>query len=363
VPGPKANELEVSIFGPGYGESILIHIGNKSWIVVDSCVDESKQPAPLKYLKSIGVDVKTDVKLIVVTHWHDDHIRGISNVFRECETASVVFSAALTPKEFFTLAETYKSIPSLASTGIQEFSNIISMLGRKKDSFKFAAADRILYRQEATIDGGKKTIQVSSLSPSDMNIERSFHQISKMIPKDGEKKLRLPSLNPNNVAVALWVQIGDERILLGSDLECDNSDTGNWTVIVNSSLLIDSKAFVFKVAHHGSPTSYNPMVWNRVLGPNVHAMLTPFVNGPHKLPSDDDLNRIAGFTKNIFVTSRPARRKYRHPDNAVQKRLEEMASNLFVENGNFGHVKLRKEIDSNREPEVELDGAAFQFSR
>ena len=40
VDPPASDVFEVSIFGPGKGESIVVHIGNGRWIVVDSCRDQ-----------------------------------------------------------------------------------------------------------------------------------------------------------------------------------------------------------------------------------------------------------------------------------------------------------------------------------
>ena len=33
---PQANEVELSLAGPGYGECVLIHVGNNTWVIVDS---------------------------------------------------------------------------------------------------------------------------------------------------------------------------------------------------------------------------------------------------------------------------------------------------------------------------------------
>jgi hypothetical protein len=30
---PTAQEIEVSIFGPGFGESIVVHAGNNEWVM------------------------------------------------------------------------------------------------------------------------------------------------------------------------------------------------------------------------------------------------------------------------------------------------------------------------------------------
>jgi glyoxylase-like metal-dependent hydrolase (beta-lactamase superfamily II) len=70
---PRADELEVSIFGPGYGECILVHLGRGQWMIVDSCRDQRnrRQPA-IKYLERIGCDPSEVVRVVVATHWHND---------------------------------------------------------------------------------------------------------------------------------------------------------------------------------------------------------------------------------------------------------------------------------------------------
>ena len=92
---PEANQLEISVFGPGTGECVLVHIGDGDWIVVDSCIDRRTQrPVALDYLASLRVDVAVRVKLVVATHWHDDHIRGLADVLLAAENAKFVNSAA-----------------------------------------------------------------------------------------------------------------------------------------------------------------------------------------------------------------------------------------------------------------------------
>jgi len=76
---PQPHELDVVVFGPGVGESILLHLGESDWFVIDSCkYPGEKTPAALKYLPSIGVDPSVSVKRILATHWHDDHIKGLA---------------------------------------------------------------------------------------------------------------------------------------------------------------------------------------------------------------------------------------------------------------------------------------------
>lgn len=78
---PRPDQVEVTLLGPGFGESILVHIGDNHWIIIDSCIDsDTGSPAAITYLEGLGVDPGEAVKVIVATHWHDDHIGGISTL-------------------------------------------------------------------------------------------------------------------------------------------------------------------------------------------------------------------------------------------------------------------------------------------
>lgn len=81
----------------------------------DSCIDsETRQPAALAYFQTLGVNPAEAVRLILATHWHDDHIRGLSQVVAECRKARFCCSAALTHTEFLAtvLAYEQRSLPS-----------------------------------------------------------------------------------------------------------------------------------------------------------------------------------------------------------------------------------------------------------
>src|SRR5207245_4671337 len=52
-PGP--DEIELSIFGPGFGECLLVHLGDADWMMVDSCMDQRHRQQPaLTYLREMG---------------------------------------------------------------------------------------------------------------------------------------------------------------------------------------------------------------------------------------------------------------------------------------------------------------------
>src|SRR4051812_26045765 len=99
---PSRNTAEITLIGTGggYGESCVIHLGNNHWIVVDCCVDPKKNSClPLQYLENFKVDLKKDVKLIICTHWHNDHILGLSQLLEKCCSADLCFGRAIDRKK------------------------------------------------------------------------------------------------------------------------------------------------------------------------------------------------------------------------------------------------------------------------
>lgn len=154
---PADDEFELSIFGPGYGESIALHVGGGRWMLVDSCVDrETKRPVVLDYLREISMEPASCVDLVVATHWHDDHVRGISSLFEACSGAEFACSGALTKPEFLELTQVYSSLGD--ESGISEMRQIVSCLQSRataspasRQAPKLAVADRLIYRWESAV--------------------------------------------------------------------------------------------------------------------------------------------------------------------------------------------------------------------
>ncbi len=73
--------LELHVLNAGYGESIILHLPNGEWGVVDCCAasiaDPDTNPA-IQFLKHHGVD---KIEFLCLTHPHDDHYRGMSQFF------------------------------------------------------------------------------------------------------------------------------------------------------------------------------------------------------------------------------------------------------------------------------------------
>jgi beta-lactamase superfamily II metal-dependent hydrolase len=370
---PKEEEIEVSVFGPGYGESVLIHLGQQAWMIVDSCLDlASKQPAPLAYLRTIGVDPAEAVQLIIATHWHDDHVRGLSKIFDECEAASFVCSDALRSDEFLTLVEAQGTRSMMESSGVQEFAEILQVLERRQRgsrsravSPKWALADRLLWRSPLTIDGRTMQRTVHSLSPSDVSVRLAYDELMRLLPPPQTTKRRLVTQAPNHTAVALWVNVGRISLLLGADLEETRHPGTGWSVVASSTTRSSGKASVFKVPHHGSHTADQPDVWTAMLEQNPLAVVTPFVRGKVSLPTNADARRLCDRTTQAYVTATTERRRAKNRSRAVERTVRETVRSIREVHSSHGHVRARIPIrHSENDPwRVELFGDALPLSQ
>ncbi len=345
---PNIDEFELTLLGPGYGESIVLHIGGGEWILVDSCLGQDGESQALRYLEDISIDPTEAVKLIVATHWHDDHIRGIARLVEVCNKATFCCSIVFRDKEFLTLigALEYRHM-STAGSGLREIYNVFSQFSQAKSKPTLALADRLIYSQ-----GG---CEIWSLSPNDANFFDFLKNVHELLPKEGESKRRIPSISPNDVAVALWIRVGDVTVLLGSDLE-----KRGWVEILQNPIQPPGKASVFKVPHHGSENAHEPDVWKRMLEPNPFAVLTPWRKGNRSLPSKNDTQRILSCTKKAYATasigpsaSAPLRRT-----NMVDKSIRESGVKLRRLPMSPGGIRLRTKLGSQTQWNIEKFGSA-----
>ncbi|MCY4385175.1 MAG: MBL fold metallo-hydrolase [Nitrospinae bacterium] len=143
---PDIDEFEFTLLGPGYGESIVLHVGGGAWVLVDSCLDEKGTPRSLRYLENMDIDPAESVELIVATHWHDDHIRGMTQMVEVCDKATFCCSSVLRDKEFLAVigALEYRHL-SVAGSGLREIFNVFSRLSQVASRLKLALIDCLIF--------------------------------------------------------------------------------------------------------------------------------------------------------------------------------------------------------------------------
>ena len=338
---PAADEIEISIFGPGLGEAIAVHLSGGRWILVDSCLDHFiGRSAPLIYFDAIGVRPNAAVDLVLATHWHDDHVSGIDQLVRECPAAHFFCSGALRCTEFVELLELPVAVQGLHFTrGTAYIKKVYEEIG---DRFNFAYASSRILQRSVTANGATVSIEGWALSPSQAEQILATRNLGALVESLIGTAGIVPDRNPNHASVALALLIGKDQILLGADLEETGDPLHGWSAVIASSTRPRPFAgTAFKVSHHGSKTGDHPGVWSQLLVPKPPACLSPYSKGGRVLPTASDVQRIYTATDAAYITrERPFRRPTsRRSSAAALKSLRRMVSP--------GHVRMRKKLDAS----------------
>ncbi len=328
---PADDEVELTAFGPGYGESLLVHLGMGEWMMVDSCVRADRRLPALDYLRSMDVNPSRDVKLIVATHWHDDHVRGIAQALVECQEADLVLSDALKDDEFVAgLAKARPGRFGRVPSGVDELGAIVRHLEKIDELHRLAwgIQCRQLYRRESPF--GREVI---ALAPCDKVVTETRVGFASRLASSfyGDPGSPVPRPDRNEGAVVLWIHVGDASLLLGADLEETNDPRTGWTAVVGLMRNDGRKGEVFKIPHHGSAGSHQDDVWTNLLVDQPEAVVCPHVLGGNRLPTDDYLGLLCDRSR-VHLTAEPNR--------SSGTRQREGGQVLSA----FGRVTLRRRI-------------------
>jgi beta-lactamase superfamily II metal-dependent hydrolase len=358
VDRPSADTFELSIFGPGVGEGMVLHLGGGEWVVVDSCVERATdRPVALSYLEEIGVDAGTAIRLVVATHWHDDHTSGVAEILRAAPSALFVLSASLSSKEALTIVQAAAE-PHMQDSGVGALFDALQAVKAAKlrlgERLRWAKADTLLYRSVRA--------EVTALSPTDATQTRSFIEIGDALFRRGAPRRKLVSQTPNDLAVALWVEAGAISALLGSDLERGRDASSGWRGIVSSQTRPAGRAVLFKVPHHGSNDAHEPAVWTTLLEPRTYSVLTPYRAKREPLPTAQDRERLSALSHRLFGTADAKPSRHRPKDRLVERALKRTGIRLFGPAGPMGHVRLRADLATGS-IEWEMRGPAWSTSR
>ena len=337
--------MEVSLLGPGYGESVLVHTGEGEWLVVDSCLAEDGEPAALNYLRKIGVDPSTAVKLVVATHWHDDHIRGMTRLVAECPSARFCCASALRADEFLGVAGgmTRRDF-SKWGLGVREIHGVFTGLRLAGRQPVWATANRRVVR--------RSRYDVWSLSPGDVDYESFLQAVASLVLRPAGQRTARRDSRRNDLSVALWVRCGDAVCLLGADVE-----KRGWLAIVNSPERPRQKASVFKVPHHGSSNADLPEAWSELLETGPFAVLAPWRRGSGVLPRRDDVRRILSRTPHAYASAGSSSGAVRR-SGMVARAVRESKARLRREFRALGMVRLRRPLAHGGFWRADLFGAA-----
>jgi hypothetical protein len=359
---PDTDCVEVSLFGPGYGECIVVHLGFNDWLVVDSCIEpDSGEPVALVYLNALGVDFSR-IALVAASHWDDDHIRGISEVFRQATNAQFVCSSVMTSQEFQAVLSRWRPKSTIpGGSGIDEFDRVTDILANRAADTKYPTPERahagsILWERQQPIPA-----EVRALSPSHAADIAAIAELAGLRDSDLGEWRRLPCIEGNHTSVVMSVRVRTTSVLLGADLQVRADRNLGWYAVVDGNKS-NTRHEVYKVPHHGSANADDDEIWDRLLIKDPLTLLTPFCRAGVLLPTCDDAERILARSTRSYLTAPATKKRYRARDYVVQKTIDEVALESYAIPNGFGHVRLRKKLNDN-DWDVRYSGSALRLEQ
>jgi len=229
-PGPG---WQIANCDVGQGDGLVVNLGRGSGLVIDTGPDPVKIDRCLHQLK-----IKK-IPLLVLTHFHADHVGGVSSVIKGRDIGEVWISSNLQPEQSSKLV-------------INLLSGIKTRTVNAGDRFAFPA----------------NTLSIKVLWPN------AVGQDFQSLPGDGSEI--------NNSSIALLIKTRNLSLFTAGDIEPPVQEA-----IANSGDLI--QVDVLKVSHHGSSYQYLPML--DLLKPKV-ALISVGAGNRYGHPSSDLITQL-----------------------------------------------------------------------
>jgi beta-lactamase superfamily II metal-dependent hydrolase len=323
-----------------------MHCGDGQWLSVDSAREGGRCWA-LSYLSGLRINPAAAVRLLVCTHWHSDHVRGLTELVAACPRAQFVCSSALRADEFKELLARYRRVEALGKIQgpIGELRGVFEILAARRQEKKTSRWAPVLAKAHLGLDAFNAAgipIRVEALSPSADDVITALEAFASYFVPPDETTTGLSPIDQNHASVVIHVQAGSDTVLLGADLETTKSAGRGWNAVVASTIRPQSQAGGFKIPHHGSSNAHSDQVWRHMVRPGAYAVVTPYLSSG--LPRSSDIERLKAQNAVILATRLPRTVPVRRRPE-VERTTREAAPDLTAYRVDQpGVVRLRKLI-------------------
>ncbi|RYH00288.1 MAG: MBL fold metallo-hydrolase [Alphaproteobacteria bacterium] len=304
--------MYLRIIGSAPGESVVIVFDCGSVITIDCCQSAGRNHT-LDALNDLGVDPRK-VIYNIITHFHDDHIKGAADLINHCPNSKVVIPDAWTEDVFKMFVATVSDDTSLARVSVtKEIEKIFNVLQGHKGRLFTVSELTSLYPPPAYSHSTTESLIV--LTPTAARKAKFLSSLAADI-EDGEAAAyAFCESNKNWTSICCVLRYGGKYIFLGGDVENFGPDY-DLTSIHKNHLQSVAQYELVKLPHHGSSTSFCDELRDLIHSNNTIVALTPYPRGHKALPSLETVAYLHG-VENVYVL---AGQKVKTPRNQRMRR-------------------------------------------
>lgn len=267
------------------GDCTLIKVG-KTEVLIDAGSRKNSAPTIKKYLDTYCTDGV--LEYVIATHAHQDHIAGFIGSKSGSTKTGIFYQYKIGTLIQFARSDQKLETDAGKATLYAEYLEAVEYL-KTKETTVYTALE--CWQGGDATEGARRKFILDSESQTSMNILYNYFYENPTSGGGGE----------NEYSVCMLLTKGDDHYLFTGDLEAK----GEEYLKANNFL---PKVKLFKAGHHGSYTASSEALLS-VIQPDIVCVccccgnMEYAKNPENDFPSQAFTNRVAKYTKQIYVTS------------------------------------------------------------
>jgi beta-lactamase superfamily II metal-dependent hydrolase len=284
----SSSTLKVYAIGGGYGEAILINIGDTIIIGIDSCQSlispglQGTQSPLDAVLDKIG---KYGIGIWALSHPHRDHFQGILSVSKKLipSLSRVILPLSYTARDvgrrLLLAAASSENAPRIAiSLADDEYSELSDILFSEENNSIHSpgVSGQVIWSGDLVRNGTSWPFSIRVIAPDYANIKQVEDEMMKKGLKailDDEEEIRWTRDVGNRWSTVLVLEIAKLRLVLSGD-----ADAAELIKAWRKTYGCCHNNTILKISHHGSMTGSSKLlistIWKEPKG--RYAFLCPF---------------------------------------------------------------------------------------
>lgn len=279
----RADDLNVFVIGPGYGESIVIDLPGPGWLVIDGAGRRGEFPVHELLEAHLQADF---VDAMLLTHPHRDHYLGMRELIDHPTLGPRIRRIGCVKALVEDDRDTRAASP-IVDTGAAR-----TLLERIVSFWAVDRSRRCIELVSGPLALQSNRVQARILGPTQVEVDAFLH------PAGRRSRLRQ---HANDISVVLELRYGDGRFLFTGDLS-----QPRWDALLEREPGLNEHELL-KLPHHGSRGAHaHALLRPREHGPRTW-VLTPFNRGGQvsRPPTQSGMRHLLEHESPLHLTSFP----------------------------------------------------------